>query len=184
MIVATAGPDAAAIAGDDLTSGPLTSAPGPAVGTTCLYFAMDGAPPLPTPILYLDGSKRPEGGAYVNNCCFPSAVSSSYAPKGKSLLSASVVGVPDLDDASLETRVRKELGAMFGEDIVRSWSHLRTYRVPFAQPNQQVPTDLNRDVRMRDAKTYVCGDHRSPATFDGAMRSGRLAAEAVLEDHF
>ena len=55
---------------------------------------------------------------------------------------------------------------------------------PFAQPNQQVPTDLNRDVRMRDAKTYVCGDHRSPATFDGAMRSGRLAAEAVLEDHF
>ena len=184
VIVATAGPDAAAIAGDDLTSGPLTSAPGPAVGTTCLYFAMDGAPPLPTPILYLDGSKRPEGGAYVNNCCFPSAVSSSYAPKGKSLLSASVVGVPDLDDASLETRVRKELGAMFGEDIVRSWSHLRTYRVPFAQPNQQVPTDLNRDVRMRDAKTYVCGDHRSPATFDGAMRSGRLAAEAVLEDHF
>jgi phytoene dehydrogenase-like protein len=184
VIVATAGPDAAAIAGDDLTSGPLTSAPGPAVGTTCLYFAMDGAPPLPTPILYLDGSKRPEGGAYVNNCCFPSAVSSSYAPKGKSLLSASVVGVPDLDDASLETRVRKELGAMFGEDVVRSWSHLRTYRVPFAQPNQQVPTDLNRDVRMRDAKTYVCGDHRSPATFDGAMRSGRLAAEAVLEDHF
>jgi predicted NAD/FAD-dependent oxidoreductase len=29
---------------------------------------------------------------------------------------------------------------------------------------------------------YVCGDHRSPATFDGAMLSGRLAAEAVIAD--
>jgi predicted NAD/FAD-dependent oxidoreductase len=29
---------------------------------------------------------------------------------------------------------------------------------------------------------YVCGDHRSPATFDGAMMSGRLAAEAVVAD--
>ena len=160
------------------------SASGSAVGTTCLYFAIDGAPPLPTPILYLDGSKKPEGGALVNNCCFPSAVSPSYAPRGKSLASVSVVGVPDLDDAELETRCRAELGAMFGADSVARWTHLRTYRVPFAQPNQQVPTNLNRDARLGDGATYVCGDHRSPATFDGAMRSGRLAAEAVLADHF
>ena len=81
-------------------------------------LAIDGAPPLPTPILYLDGSKKPEGGALVNNCCFPSAVSPSYAPRGKSLASVSVVGVPDLDDAELETRCRAELGAMFGADSV------------------------------------------------------------------
>ena len=183
VIVAVAGPDAAAIAGEDrMASSP--SASGPAVGTTCLYFAVDGAPPLPAPILYLDGSKQPDGGRLVNNCCFPSAVSASYAPPGKSLASVSIVGVPDLDDAELEARVRAELGAMFGEDAVARWSHLRTYRVPFAQPNQQVPTDLSRDVRLGDGATYVCGDHRSPATYDGAMRSGRLAAEAVLADHF
>ena len=183
VVVAVAGPDAAAIAGEDLLSA-SPSASGSAVGTTCLYFAIDGAPPLPTPILYLDGSKKPEGGALVNNCCFPSAVSPSYAPRGKSLASVSVVGVPDLDDAELETRCRAELGAMFGADSVARWTHLRTYRVPFAQPNQQVPTNLNRDARLGDGATYVCGDHRSPATFDGAMRSGRLAAEAVLADHF
>jgi predicted NAD/FAD-dependent oxidoreductase len=93
------------------------------------------------------------------------------------------VGVPDLDDASLEQKVRLELMDMFGPSV-ETWKHLRTYRIPFAQPNQQVPTNLNRDVRLGDSTTYVCGDHRSPATFDGAMRSGRLAAEAVLADHF
>ena len=182
VVVATAGPDAAAIAGEPLLSS-SPSASGPAVGTTCLYFAIDGAPPLPTPILYLDGSKKPTGGKLVNNCCFPSAVSPSYAPSGKSLASVSVVGVPDLDDASLEQKVRLELMDMFGPSV-ETWKHLRTYRIPFAQPNQQVPTNLNRDVRLGDSTTYVCGDHRSPATFDGAMRSGRLAAEAVLADHF
>jgi phytoene dehydrogenase-like protein len=182
VVVATAGPDAAAIAGEPLISS-SPSASGPAVGTTCLYFAIDGAPPLPTPILYLDGSKKPTGGKLVNNCCFPSAVSPSYAPSGKSLASVSVVGVPDLDDASLEQKVRLELMDMFGPSV-ETWKHLRTYRIPFAQPNQQVPTNLNRDVRLGDSTTYVCGDHRSPATFDGAMRSGRLAAEAVLADHF
>ncbi len=31
---------------------------------------------------------------------------------------------------------------------------------------------------------FVCGDHRNTATFDGALLSGRRAAEALLaEDH-
>ena len=179
VIVATAGPDASAIAGEALEATP--SASGPPVGTTCLYFAIDGEAPLPAPILYLDGSKKPEGGNLINNCCFPSTVSRSYAPEGMSLASVSVVGVPSMDDQSLEREARRELGAMFGEGV-EDWRHLRTYRIPFAQPNQQVPTNLNRDVRLGDGRTYVCGDHRSPATFDGAMRSGRLCAEAVLDD--
>ena len=87
-------------------------------------------------------------------------------------------------DGGSGRRAREDSGAGVGGDAGISWSHRRTYRVPCAQPNEQGRTDLNRDGRMRDAKTYVCGDHRAPATFDGAMRSGRLAAEAVLEDHF
>ena len=76
--------------------------------------------------------------------------------------------------------VRGELRAWFGAEV-DGWRHLRTYEIPFAQPNQQVPTDLERDVRLGDG-VYACGDHRSPATFDGAMRSGRMAAEAAIED--
>jgi hypothetical protein len=58
---------------------------------------------------------------------------------------------------------------------------LKTYKIPFAQPNQETPSDLERTTRVGEGP-YVCGDHRSPATFDGAMMSGRVAAEAIIAD--
>ena len=175
------GPNAANLLGDALTVN-SPSASGDPVGTTCLYFGIDGDPPLPTPVLYLNG----DGDGIINNCCFPSAVSPSYAPKGKSLLSVSLIGVPETSDDELTARVRGELKRWFvgeggGGADVDAWTHLRTYRIPFAQPSQTTPTDLERAVRLGNGM-YVCGDHRSPATFDGAMMSGRLAAEAVVAD--
>ena len=178
VIVATSGPDAERLAGVDEKLRLKPSASGDAVGTTCLYFAIDGpAPRQNCPILYLNG----DGPGLVNNCCFPSAVADTYAPAGTALASVSLVGVPasPTGDALVET-VRGELRAWFGAEV-DGWRHLRTYEIPFAQPNQQVPTDLERDVRLGDG-VYACGDHRSPATFDGAMRSGRMAAEAAIED--
>ena len=44
---------------------------------------------------------------------------------------------------------------------------------------QAPPTDLNRPVQLTKG-LYVCGDHRDNATLDGALRSGRRAAEAIL----
>ena len=31
-------------------------------------------------------------------------------------------------------------------------------------------------------RLYVCGDHRDTATLDGAIKSGRRAAEALISD--
>lgn len=31
-------------------------------------------------------------------------------------------------------------------------------------------------------RMYVCGDHRDHATLDGALKSGRRAAEALIAD--
>ena len=31
-------------------------------------------------------------------------------------------------------------------------------------------------------RLYVCGDHRDHATLDGALKSGRRAAEALISD--
>lgn len=44
---------------------------------------------------------------------------------------------------------------------------------------QAPPTNLFRQISLGDG-LYVCGDHRCAATLDGALKSGRLAAEAVL----
>jgi hypothetical protein len=46
-------------------------------------------------------------------------------------------------------------------------------------PVQAPPTDLFRPVQLGGG-LYVCGDHRCAATLDGALKSGRLAAEAVV----
>ena len=184
VIVATEGPAAAAMLPQLRTS---PSAPGAPVGTTCLYFAIDGPPPLSAPILYLNG----DGGGMINNCCFPSTVASTYAPAGKSLASVSIVGVPSgIGDDELVEAVRSELEAWFGDGCegrnwesppVKEWRHLKTYAIPYAQPNQETPSELERTTRLGGG-AYVCGDHRSPATFDGAMMSGRIAAEAVVAD--
>ena len=175
-------------------------------------------------MLYLDGEGRP--GSVVNNLCFPSEVAPSYAPPGQTLVSVSTLGaLPELDDAALEAAVRREAGAWFGEGEVGAWRHLRTYRIPFAQPNQvrpvrcqaaskarpalvflfpaaavralafqphvadmpkcsnctraqAVPTDFFRPAALGGG-LFVAGDHRSAATLDGALRSGRVAAVGV-----
>lgn len=48
-------------------------------------------------------------------------------------------------------------------------------------PRQALPTELFRPVALGSG-LYVAGDHRTTATLDGALKSGRLAAEAVLAD--
>lgn len=94
----------------------------------------------------------------------------------------SVIGTrPDLDDAALEAAARAELSEWFGAESVARWRHLRTYRIAFAQPNQAPPTDFSRPVALGGG-LFVCGDHRDSATFEGALVSGRRAAEAVLAE--
>jgi phytoene dehydrogenase-like protein len=199
VVVASEGPEARRLVEGALSGGgggggqasSLVPPTSPAVGTACLYF---DAPPSTLPsneaILYLNGElSGPQDQALVNNCCFPSTVAPSYAPPGRALVSVSTIGTrPELDDAALEAGVRKELSAWFGEAQVASWRHLRTYRIPYAQPPQAPPTNLRKSVAVSGGggaagglPLFVCGDHMDTATFDGALLSGRRAAEAVLE---
>ena len=77
--------------------------------TMCLYYSIDGDAPIKDPILYLngDGVIDAEGTCTVNNMCFPSTVAPSYAPKGKSLASVSLIGIPKESDDEVSTKVRR-----------------------------------------------------------------------------
>jgi phytoene dehydrogenase-like protein len=188
VVLAVEGPEAARLLAASGVQAPPAPPAQPVVGTVCVYFAAPVAPGDNQPILYLNGDGP---GRLVNNACVPSAVSPTYAPAGQALISASLVGVPlpgsatdprtATGEAALVKAVSSELGDWFGADKVSTWRHLRTYIVPFAQPGQSPPTQLERPVRL-SAGLYVCGDHVEAATLDGAMRSGRRAAEAVLQD--
>ncbi len=143
----------------------------------CLYYV---APEAPTddPILVLDG----EGDGPVNNLAVMSNVSAAYAPDDRALVSVSVIGNPSQPDADVEARVRTHLHRWYG-DAVDSWQHLKTYRIVHAQPAQPPGTlsPPERPARLT-AGLYLAGDHRTNASINGAMRSGRRAAEAVLAD--
>jgi phytoene dehydrogenase-like protein len=145
-------------------------------GVACLYFVAS-EPPIDEPLLVLNG----DGVGPVNNLCVPTQVAPEYGPGDKALVSVSVLG-ERADRADLTERVRDQLADWFGPGV-HSWRHLRTYRIARALPRQE-PGWLSpplREARL-GAGVYIAGDHRANASIDGALTSGRRAAEAVLED--
>jgi len=170
VVVATDGSAAAKLLGDELPD------PG-SHGSVTLYYAAD-RPPVSEPVVMLDG----EGEGPVNHAAVLSNVSPAYAPAGKALIAASVVGIPADDDAELDRRARLQLSGWFGGAAL-GWRLLRAYRVPHALPDQTAGKldPWQRPVRLRPG-LYVCGDHRDNGTIDGAMSSGFRAAQAVMED--
>lgn len=146
------------------------------VGVTCLYFSLENAP-IDDPILILNG----EGVGLINNICFPTRVARSYGPADRDLASVTVLGTGH-DKLELESRVSSELEGWFGKEAAE-WKHLKTYDIPYALPQQKPPTLAKSefDVRVK-AGIYLCGDHLDTASIQGAMVSGRRAAEAVIED--
>ncbi|MFG0274895.1 MAG: NAD(P)/FAD-dependent oxidoreductase [Phycisphaerales bacterium] len=143
--------------------------------TCCLHYAMD-APPIDRPTLLLDS----EGRGPINNACVISNVAPGYAPAGKALLSVSVVGDSPDDEHMLEGRVRAQLRDWFGERA-SAWRCLGFRRIRHALPALPAGDDARPGVRVRDG-LYRCGDWLETPSTNGALKSGRLAAEAVLAD--
>ena len=143
-------------------------------GVTCLYFAAE-RPPIEEPILVLNG----DGVGPINNLCVPSQVTPTYAPASQALVSVTVLGLPDGD---VEASVRKQLLDWFGPDVI-AWRHLRTYRIPYALPSQAPPAlSPVEKSSSRGDHLFVCGDYLDTASIQGAMVSGRRAAECVMQD--
>jgi hypothetical protein len=122
-----------------------------------------------------------EGQGVVNNLAFISEVSPQYAPRGRVLASVTVVERPPADDRTLDDAVRLQLIDWFGMRV-GDWKLEKVYRIERALPDQSagVLGDVRRAARLQDWLA-VAGDWRNIASINGAMESGRLAAEAVLE---
>jgi phytoene dehydrogenase-like protein len=141
----------------------------------CLYFAAEHAP-LDLPILVLNGVS----GKRVNNLCVPSLVAPSYAPKGQHLISVSVLE-NNLEPALLAQSVIEELREWFG-DSVDHWRFLKSYAIRRALPRFTVPgnTLSVQPVRHSDG-LFTCGDYLDTPSINGAMATGRRAANAILQ---
>lgn len=139
---------------------------------TNLYFAAKQSP-ICEGIICLNGS----GSGLINNCCVISDAAPDYAPKGQSLISVTLLGLHD--ESALIQKVVGELSEWFGEQA-HGWRHLRTDQIqrglPAQLPGQSSPAFL------KENNVWVCGDHLSSASIEGAVTSGRKAAEAIQKD--
>ena len=169
VVVATEGPEAARLLGRPWTRGSR--------GATCLWFAAAQAP-YAEPMLVLDG----EGSGPVNHAAVLSNLSEDYAPAGSALLAACVLGVPQPGEPALEPSVRAQMETWFGEAAC-AWRLLRVDRVAHALPAEAPPAleRWERPVRVGPG-LYVCGDHVDQGSIQGALSSGRRAADALLSE--
>lgn len=104
-----------------------------------------------------------------------SAVDPTRAPAGRSLVTTTVLGPPPP-----ARTVASRLARLY-ETATRDWELLAVHHTPEAVPAMPPPQDNRRTVRVL-AGLYVCGDHRDTNTVEGALRSARRAAAAVLRD--
>ncbi len=113
----------------------------------------------------------------VSHTAVMSEVDPSRAPKGRTLITSTVLGTPPDD---LDRRVRRHLASLYGT-ATGDWELLAVRHDPEAVPAMPPPHDLLRPVRLL-AGLYVCGDHRDVSTPQGALHSGHRAAQAILRD--
>ncbi|HEU4347114.1 MAG TPA: FAD-dependent oxidoreductase [Actinoplanes sp.] len=142
-------------------------------GLTTFYFGADHAP-IAEPTLLLDGDRR----EIIANTVVMSNAAPEYAPAGKSLIAASVVGVSAPSGAS-EQVVRVELARMYGVPT-DEWDLLSVVSIPHALPAAPPPqARLRKPVALGDG-LFVAGDHRDSPSIQGALAGGWRTAGAVL----
>ncbi len=133
--------------------------------------------PLREPILLLDG----DGDGPVNHLCSPTSVVAGYAPEGTSLISGNVIDPVslELNDEDLERSARSQMSKWFSAESTRGWNLFCIDRIRHALP-RQYPQDFAARPKMDQGDgLFLAGDHVADGSINGAMRSGRIAAEAV-----
>lgn len=143
----------------------------PHTGTVTVYFLAD-SPPYPEPLILLSG----EDAGPINNLAVLSNVQPTYAPEGKALIAASVIGDgARMSHEALIKSMRTQLTRWFGTEV-RSWGHLKSYVIPNALP-----------ARPRLAQgwsehsgVFYCGDYLSYGSQNGALAAGRAVAQEIL----
>jgi phytoene dehydrogenase-like protein len=146
-------------------------------GTAVVAFAGERSP-LATPTLVVSG----EESGPIDNLTVPSDIAAGYAPSGAALVCVSLRpewAEPGRREQAV-TAILEQATGWFG-GTVRTWRHLATIAVPQALPDETPAARRHRPSHPRLAPgLFLCGDHSATASINGALASGRRAAEAVL----
>ena len=159
------------VATDPVTAATLLPGLGtPATHALTTYFHVAPQPPASVPMLHLDGT----GGPVANTIVLTEAAP-EYSPDGRALIASTVLGAAD---RTPEPVVRRELARLYAVPTDH-WAHLHTAKIPHALPAFPAGRPVRSPVELGEG-VFVAGDHRDTPSVQGALVSGRRAAEAVL----
>ena len=159
IIVATDSTTAAQLL--DLTSVPKLA------GCTTWYHSADAAP-VAHGQLILDANAK---GPVINTLVISNFIA-QYAPMGRNLISTTT------DIGVTESEVRRHLASLYGCET-RQWELIAKYEIPAALPIGGNRITQPIQSRVSDL-IYLAGDGQVGPSQNGALKSGRLAATAVL----
>ena len=108
----------------------------------------------------------------IINTLVVSDISADYAPAGSHLVSTTT------DLGITESDVRRHLSIIWGTST-HDWQLVAKYEIPAALPIQSIGRALTQSVKISD-DLFAIGDHRAVPSQQGALFSGRLAAELIL----
>ncbi|WP_348612342.1 NAD(P)/FAD-dependent oxidoreductase [Halobaculum rarum] len=176
--------DAVVVATDPKTARDLSdieAVPTEGVPSTTQYYRLSDATPVSTGKKILLNSDDPSPNVVVPL----TDVAPEYAPDGEQLLCATFLGddarFRDADDLAADTR--PALSAWYPERSFGGLEAIHTDRIEFAQFSQ--PPGVHEelpDVGDPEGPVYLAGDYTEWSSIQGAMKSGRVAADAVSDD--
>ncbi|PSQ41418.1 phytoene dehydrogenase [Halobacteriales archaeon QS_9_68_42] len=173
--------DAVVVATDPKTAEELTGVETPSEGKACVtvHCSLPAHQSLDTGsrILLNAADDRP------NTVAPMSAAAPEYAPEGRQLLDATFLGERSADDDALTETVREALSSWYPENHFGELEAVGADRIEFAQFAQ--PPGFRAGlpgVDTPDGPVYLAGDYTRWSSIQGAMESGKQAADAALAD--
>lgn len=168
VVIATDAQTAERLIGRELPSEPVSA--------TCVYFGTTQSL-YSGPKLLLNANPI----AFVNNAAQMTNISPAYAPSNQHLVSATVLGIPEMSDDELVARCKEDMAPWFpGKDLAQL-RHVGTYRIRYAQFRQ--PPGVFTTLPPNPTPTaglFIAGEYTQSSSIHGAMQSGEDAARAVL----
>lgn len=150
---------------------------GPALNyhaTTTLYYRSRGQV-LPKRLIGLVEDEA----SLVNNFCELAPLDAQYSPAGEELVSVTLKDIPTVKNP--EEKIAQELRQITGQ---ADWQlkPLARYDIPYALPQlDHLTYDFSAMQSRLNDQVFLAGDHLLFGSLDAAMRSGRRAAEGVIE---
>lgn len=150
--------------------------------TRMVAFAAEQSPLL-RPTLVVSAEQGP-----IDNLSVPSDVVAGYAPVGKAMIYVSVRQDWPGDDDQIPEAVRRQAVSWFGSQSL-GWQHLKTVHVdralvdesPLGRLQRMVHCRLDQERDKTHSGLYICGDHCTTASINGALTSGRLCAGEIAD---